>query len=103
MEYYGPRYKLEVLPSNVEDFNTPGYLDDLKYVQQACTHSTVSEVSIYRRQISKHLKNLPFAPSAQMRQVTGRNVSQAVGLSNEWETDDPEDQIDQRLKSTPLC
>ncbi|KIR97980.1 histone deacetylase 1/2 [Cryptococcus deuterogattii 2001/935-1] len=80
MEYYGPRYKLEVLPSNVEDFNTPEYLDDLK------------------RQISNHLKNLPFAPSAQMRQVTGRNVSQAVGLSNGWETDDPGDQIDQRLK-----
>lgn len=80
MEYYGPRYKLEVLPSNVEDFNTPEYLEDLK------------------RQISNHLKNLPFAPSAQMRQITGSNVSQAVGLSNEWETDDPEDQIDQRLK-----
>ncbi|OWZ64839.1 hypothetical protein AYX14_03370 [Cryptococcus neoformans] len=80
MEYYGPRYKLEVLPSNVEDFNTPEYLEDLK------------------RQISSHLKNLPFAPSAQMRQVTGSNVSQAIGLSNEWDTDDPEDQIDQRLK-----
>lgn len=38
-----------------------------------------------------------------MRQITGSNVSQAVGLSNEWETDDPEDQIDQRLKSTPSC
>lgn len=38
-----------------------------------------------------------------MRQVTGRNVSQAVGLSNEWETDDPEDQIDQRLKGKPFC
>lgn len=46
MEYYGPRYKLEVLPSNVEDFNTPEYLEDLKYVCQAYVHNTISEISV---------------------------------------------------------
>lgn len=60
MEYYGPRYKLEVLPSNVEDFNTPEYLADLKYVQQACTRSTVSEVSILQASDLQPLEESSF-------------------------------------------
>lgn len=60
MEYYGPRYKLEVLPSNVEDFNTPEYLGDLKYVQQACAHSTVSEVSILQASDLQPLEESSF-------------------------------------------
>ncbi|WVN85452.1 uncharacterized protein L203_100598 [Cryptococcus depauperatus CBS 7841] len=79
MEYYGPRYKLEVLPSNADDCNTPDYLENLK------------------RQIFEHLKDLPFAPSAQMRIVPSNSVSKAIGL-REWDAEDPEDQIDQHLK-----
>ena len=32
MEYYGPRYKLEVLPNNTDDHNPTAYLDAIKYV-----------------------------------------------------------------------
>ena len=32
MEYYGPRYKLEVLANNADDHNPPEYLEKIKYV-----------------------------------------------------------------------
>lgn len=32
MEYYGPRYKLEVLPNNTDDHNPTAYLDAIKCV-----------------------------------------------------------------------
>jgi hypothetical protein len=30
MEYYGPRYKLEVLANNADDHNPPEYLEKIK-------------------------------------------------------------------------
>jgi histone deacetylase 1/2 len=30
MEYYGPRFKLEVLPHNTDDHNPPEYLEAMK-------------------------------------------------------------------------
>jgi histone deacetylase 1/2 len=30
MEYYGPRYKLEVLANNMDDQNTPEYLASIR-------------------------------------------------------------------------
>jgi len=30
MEYYGPRFKLEVLPNNTDDHNPPEYLEAIK-------------------------------------------------------------------------
>lgn len=30
LEYYGPRYKLEVLPTNAVDHNPPEYLERIK-------------------------------------------------------------------------
>lgn len=32
MEYYGPRYKLEVLANNADDHNPPEYLEKIKSV-----------------------------------------------------------------------
>jgi histone deacetylase 1/2 len=32
MEYYGPRYKLEVLANNADDHNPPEYLEKIKCV-----------------------------------------------------------------------
>jgi histone deacetylase 1/2 len=34
MEYYGPRYKLEVLANNMDDQNTPEYLASIRLVTQ---------------------------------------------------------------------
>lgn len=30
MEYFGPRFKLEVLPNNMDDYNSVEYLSSLK-------------------------------------------------------------------------
>ncbi|WVQ82692.1 hypothetical protein IAT38_004824 [Cryptococcus sp. DSM 104549] len=79
-EYYGPVYKLEVHPSNLKDYNSPQYLESIKL------------------QIFEQLRNLPFAPSVQMRDVPTTSVARAIGLSKEWEADSPEDQLDKRLR-----
>ncbi|TIA89026.1 hypothetical protein E3P99_02250 [Wallemia hederae] len=51
LDYYGPRYKLDVPETNMENHNTREYLQDIQ------------------QKVFDHLNNLPFAPSAQMRQV----------------------------------
>lgn len=50
-EYYGPDYKLKVEASNMENMNTPAYLDRIK------------------AQIVENLRSLPFAPSVGMHEV----------------------------------
>ncbi|WWD22888.1 hypothetical protein CI109_107383 [Kwoniella shandongensis] len=80
MEYYGPRYKLEVLPNNTDNHNPPEYLEKIKI------------------QVLENLRNLPHAPSAQMRQVPSKPLSQALGLTKEGDLSDPEDEIDVRIR-----
>jgi len=62
MEYYGPRYKLEVLANNMDDQNTPEYLASI------------------RSRVIDNLRAMPFAPSVQMQQVPGVSVGQATGI-----------------------
>ncbi|KAK6904867.1 histone deacetylase 1/2 [Kwoniella mangroviensis CBS 8886] len=80
MEYYGPRYKLEVLPNNTDDHNPSEYLDKI------------------RTQVIENLRNLPHAPSVQMRQVPAQTISQAIGLTKDNDQVDPDDEIEIRLK-----
>ncbi|ORY30812.1 hypothetical protein BCR39DRAFT_528477 [Naematelia encephala] len=77
MEYYGPRYKLEVLPNNTDNHNPPEYIESIK------------------RTVLENLRNLPHAPSAQLSQVPGK-LSKALGLKEELS--DPEDEIDARIR-----
>jgi histone deacetylase 1/2 len=46
-EYFGPDYKLDVRPNNMENLNTHDYLDKV------------------RSQVFEHLKSIPHAPSVQ--------------------------------------
>ncbi|KAL7420154.1 hypothetical protein Q5752_005120 [Cryptotrichosporon argae] len=78
MEYFGPRYKLEVLQTNVDDHNPPEYLEAIK------------------RTIFENLRDLPFAPSAQIKAVPGKSLSQVLGLNNV--DDDPDHELDTRIK-----
>merc|ERR1711939_13165 len=50
-EYFGPTYQLDVLPSNMEDLNTPEYLEKVKI------------------QVFENLRNTGFAPSVQMSNI----------------------------------
>lgn len=47
-EYFGPTYQLDVLPTNMEDLNTPEYLEKVK------------------TQVFENLRHTAFAPSVQM-------------------------------------
>jgi histone deacetylase 1/2 len=81
MEYFGPRYKLEVLPTNVDDHNPPEYIEALK------------------RHIFENLRDLPHAPGVQMREVSSKPLSRVMGISKEDEDDDPDNDLDARIKS----
>lgn len=50
-EYFGPDYKLDVRPSNMENLNTPDYLEKIK------------------TQVFENLSRTLFAPSVQMQEV----------------------------------
>ncbi|KAI0218946.1 Histone deacetylase 2 [Massospora cicadina] len=49
--YYGPEYRLNVEPNNMDDLNSRSYLDKIKAA------------------VMENLRNLPFAPSVQMQEV----------------------------------
>nr|XP_018266320.1 histone deacetylase 1/2 [Kwoniella dejecticola CBS 10117]OBR88478.1 histone deacetylase 1/2 [Kwoniella dejecticola CBS 10117] len=74
MEYYGPRYKLEVLANNTDDHNPT------------------------ETQVIDNLRNLPHAPSAQMSHVPGQPISRMIGLTKESDLKDPDDELDDRVK-----
>ncbi|EJD50035.1 hypothetical protein AURDEDRAFT_161056 [Auricularia subglabra TFB-10046 SS5] len=60
-EWFGPRYRLEVPRSNMEDLNLrDGYLDEI------------------RAQVEKHLHDLPFAPSVALQNVPREPMVRAV-------------------------
>ncbi|WWC67155.1 uncharacterized protein I206_101062 [Kwoniella pini CBS 10737] len=80
MEYYGPRYKLEVLANNTDDHNPTDYLEKI------------------RTQVIDNLRNLPHAPSAQIQHVPGQSISRLIGLTKESDLKDPDDEIDDRVK-----
>lgn len=46
----------------------------------------------------ENLRNLPFAPSAQMRSVPSKTIGQVMGITDGGD-EEPEDEIDQRIKS----
>ncbi|TIB70803.1 histone deacetylase [Wallemia mellicola] len=70
LDYYGPRYKLDVPETNMENHNTPEYLHDIQ------------------TKVFEHLKELPFAPSAQIREVP----------SDPWPySDQSDDELDERI------
>ncbi|KAJ9097594.1 histone deacetylase (class I) Clr6 [Naganishia friedmannii] len=62
LEYYGPRYKLEVLSNNMDDYNSKEYLNSIK------------------ERIIDNLRNLPFAPGVQMQQVPSVSLGKAIGV-----------------------
>lgn len=62
-EWFGPRFRLEVLPNNMEDLNLQdGYIQAVK------------------DQVERQLHDLPFAPSVQMQAVPRETVARATGI-----------------------
>ncbi|CAO3574382.1 unnamed protein product [Mortierella alpina] len=73
-EYFGPDYKLDVKPSNMDNANTVEYLEKIK------------------QQVFENLSRSKGAPSVQMQPVP-----RDLNLSDDEDMDDPEKRIPQRL------
>ncbi|KAI9314392.1 hypothetical protein BX666DRAFT_1966195 [Dichotomocladium elegans] len=71
-EYFGPDYKLDVRPSNMENMNTTDYLDKIK------------------QQVFENLSRTRFAPSVQMQDVPGDHY-----VSDDEDEEDPDDRYPQ--------
>jgi len=80
VQYYGPDFKLAILPSNAENGNSKQYLDKIT------------------TQILENLKQVTFAPSVQLSEVP----RQSMGMSNERESerDDFDQDEHQDVRST---
>ncbi|KAJ7718636.1 histone deacetylase RPD3 [Mycena metata] len=91
-EWFGPRYRLEVMPSNMEDVNLRG-----------------GELDKVRERALAQLQSLASrgAPSVHMQDVPRQSVSEHLGLGGttsrrsrreeEWGDDGPRDELDGRL------
>ncbi|CDS13278.1 Putative Histone deacetylase RPD3 [Lichtheimia ramosa] len=71
-EYFGPDYKLDVRPSNMENMNSSDYLGKIK------------------QQVFENLSRTRFAPSVQMQDVPGDHY-----VSDDEDEEDPDDRYPQ--------
>lgn len=71
-EYFGPDYKLDVRPSNMENMNTPDYLEKIK------------------TEVFENLSRTLFAPSVQMQEVPRDH-----DMSEDEDEQDPDDRMGQ--------
>ncbi|KAK0546748.1 hypothetical protein OC846_005143 [Tilletia horrida] len=79
MSWFGPEYKLDVPKTNMEDYNSKEYLEEIK------------------TQIIDNLRSLPCAPSAPMQEVP-RGPLFGVGARDEQELSNDEDSdMDERI------
>lgn len=97
MEYYGPRYKLEVLANNADDHNPPEYLEKIKLVARSWRTGRKADES--RQTIIDGLRDLPFAPGAQVKGVPTKSLGATLGVGNTG-MNDPEDDVEAKVKST---
>lgn len=81
MQYFGPEYKLDVLPTSMDNLNSPQYLDGL------------------RTKIIDNLRSMPFAPSVQMQETPRVSLQDKVGYdASDDEDSDLDERISQRLR-----
>lgn len=81
LEWYGPRYRLDVESSNMQNDNDAAYLEGIK------------------RKVLEGLRDLPFAPGVGIQEVPRVDVGEAIGLAPDEEGEDISDmdEIDLRL------
>ncbi|KAG8890479.1 hypothetical protein FRB98_007826 [Tulasnella sp. 332] len=82
LEYYGPRYRLEVAANNMQNDNA-AYLENIKI------------------QILEGLRDLPFAPSVGLHQVPGTDLAEETGIRVRQEDEDS-DVSDLDVEIAPL-
>ncbi|MCO5595914.1 hypothetical protein L7F22_049965 [Adiantum nelumboides] len=85
MQYFGPEYKLDVVPTNMDNQNSREYLDGI------------------RSKILDNLRSLPCAPSVQLQETPSQalNGDATLELSDE-EDSDLDERITQRLRDAHI-
>lgn len=69
-EYFGPDYRLDVKASNMENMNTPEYLEKIKWVLYCLStwlYMMTYDLHNYRLQVFENLSRTAFAPSVQIQ------------------------------------
>ncbi|KAL7410256.1 hypothetical protein BDY24DRAFT_400630 [Mrakia frigida] len=78
-EYFGPRFKLESMRSNMDNQNSPEYLENIK------------------TRIIESLRSMPFAPSVGMHEVPSISVGEAIRVVDSEEGSEDEDDVDVQI------
>ncbi|KZT60796.1 class I RPD3 type histone deacetylase protein [Calocera cornea HHB12733] len=82
LEWFGPRYKLEVLCNNQEDYNTTEYVEGIK------------------QKIWENMRDLPHAPSAGVSEL---QEGRRTWRGDDWEEEDSDmDDLDKRISRAPF-
>jgi histone deacetylase 1/2 len=100
-EWFGPRYRLEVVENNMEDMNIKdGSLDRIRCV----VHNTALPFhhlhSLWCRETAlRHLSELRPAPSVGLQDVPGESLGEHLGFSSQ---EFPTDEVDEKLARESL-
>lgn len=84
MQYFGPEYKLEVPPCNMDNKNSREYLEQM------------------RAKIFDNLRSLPFAPSVQMQETPKQSLNISSLELSEDEDSDLDERITQKMKDAHI-
>ncbi|KAL7410946.1 hypothetical protein BDY24DRAFT_334343, partial [Mrakia frigida] len=79
IEYFGPRFKLEVPSSNMDDQNSAAYIENIK------------------SRVIDSLRNMPFAPSSGMHHVPHHSLGKEVGVLGDGEDSDDDSDLDRQI------
>ena len=94
-EWFGPRYRLEVVDNNMDDLNVKeGSLDVVKSVSSIFS-SVYCLIVLYRATALEQLQQLACAPSAPMQEVPRESISQHLGFGKDEE--EGRDELDEQL------
>ena len=98
LEWYGPRYKLEIRPSNIiNDNQTRNYLEKTKYVSNPFANVRLTPVHC-RHEALAHLYDLPFAPSVGHHTVPRQSIAKELGLFDGSEQMEEDPDLDAEIR-----
>lgn len=104
LEWYGPRYKLEIRPSNITNDNqTRNHLEKTKCVANLVVNAETYIFWHNRQEALAHLHDLPFAPSVGHHTVPRQSVAKELGLIDGNEAGGEDADLDAEIRRARLA
>ena len=95
-EWFGPRYRLEVVENNMDDLNVKeGSLDVVRLVFTCSLIDQTPDIVICRATALEQLQQLACSPSVPMQDVPRETLGQHLGFGRDEE--EGRDELDERL------